>query len=387
VTKAIQVASAEEAVRTSEGTQFKLQNLLDHPAPRLRILSPAPNSTIKGTGSVTVKIALDAPPDPVTRIRISVNGRLYLDRGADYSTDFAPGEHEFEVPVKKGKNTIVITTYNETGWSNARDGTLTITSETLGNLDQRDTLHILAVGVTKYPKAPPLYNDLNSAGRDALAFVDEIKQRLGPLHLTVAPPVVLVDKGEGKSDGDPDRDHIITALENIRLRATANDTIAIFLSGHGANDGGNYRFLPTEAEHSAGRIRSSTVVAWNDIQEEIETTKGLRLLFVDTCHSGRSYNRLLSNQAYHANILAYSSSGPGQLAWEGKQHGFFTQAILEGLRGRASNGAGDVDTDTLYAYVKARVSELAKTRDPPKDQVPEFFKGRDAETYPLAVPN
>ena len=50
VAKAIQLASAEEAVRTSYGTEFKLSDLLARPAPRLRILSPAADSTVNSGG-------------------------------------------------------------------------------------------------------------------------------------------------------------------------------------------------------------------------------------------------------------------------------------------------------------------------------------------------
>jgi hypothetical protein len=46
VAKAIQLASAEEAVRSSYGTGFKLPDLLARPAPQLRILSPAPDASV-----------------------------------------------------------------------------------------------------------------------------------------------------------------------------------------------------------------------------------------------------------------------------------------------------------------------------------------------------
>jgi hypothetical protein len=83
VAKATQLASAEEAVRTSYGTQFKLADLLARPAPQLSILSPAADSQVDAPGSIAVKIALGMTLDPVTRIRIQVNGRQ-LD-------DFCPG--------------------------------------------------------------------------------------------------------------------------------------------------------------------------------------------------------------------------------------------------------------------------------------------------------
>ena len=44
VVKAIQLASAEEAVKQSPGTNFKLGDLLKKPVPRFRIVSPAANA-------------------------------------------------------------------------------------------------------------------------------------------------------------------------------------------------------------------------------------------------------------------------------------------------------------------------------------------------------
>jgi len=79
VAKAIQLASAEEAVRTSYGTEFKLSDLLARPAPELQILSPAADAFVTAPGSIAVKIALSPTPDLVTRIRIQVNGRQLED--------------------------------------------------------------------------------------------------------------------------------------------------------------------------------------------------------------------------------------------------------------------------------------------------------------------
>jgi hypothetical protein len=151
VAKAIELASAEEAVHTSYGTEFKLSDLLARPAPQLHILSPAPDASVTAPGRVTVSIALSATPDPVARIPIQVNGRQLDDFLPPTGPKFEPGEHEFSVPLAKGKNTIVVTALNEIGWSKVQDGTLTLTNEGAGELDKRGTLYILAVGVTKYP--------------------------------------------------------------------------------------------------------------------------------------------------------------------------------------------------------------------------------------------
>jgi WD40 repeat protein len=387
VAKAIQLASAEEAVRTSYGTSFRLSDLLARPTPRLRILSPAPDASVTAPGSVAVKIALSATPDPVNRIRIQVNGRQLDDFLPPTGPNFEPGVHEFNVPLAKGKNTIVVTALNEIGWSKVQDGTLALTNERVGELDKRGTLYILAVGVAKYPAIadwcrPQDTCDLNFTGEDAVAFAEAIERQLGPLHDRTVRRVLV----NGGTDADaPTAAHIIDAL-SILSDAKINDTVAVFLAGHGLNDGPNYRFVSTDATGAAGKIRASSIVPWYAIEEAIDQAKGRRLLFIDTCHSAGAYNERLGNTAYHANILAYSSARWDQEALESAEykHGLFTQALLEALKGEAdATHQGRVDTLRLNEYLQKRVPELAKALK--GEQNPQFFKGRDAETYTLAV--
>ncbi len=387
VAKAIQLASAEEAVRTSYGTEFKLSDLLAHPAPRLRIVSPAADSAVKTTAGVNVTVALDATPDPVTRIRIQVNGRQLDDFLPEDGPSFAAGDHPFPVPLAKGKNTIVVTALNEIGWSKVQDGTLTLTNESEGDLDKRGTLYILAIGVTKYPGVanmcrPKESCDLNFTGEDATAFADEMEKRLGALHNKVVRRVLV---NSGAAADAPTAANIIDALGILRS-AEANDTVAVFLSGHGVNDGPNYRFVPTDAAFADGVIKPSSIVPWYAIEEAIDGAKGRRLLFIDTCHSAGAYNQRLGNAAYYANILAYSSARWDQEALESEtvKHGLFTYALVEGMAGAADlNHDGRVDTAELAEYLRKRVPELAAKLK--AEQEPQFFRGRDAEIYPLAA--
>ncbi|MGO9545474.1 MAG: PDZ domain-containing protein [Rhodomicrobium sp.] len=389
VAKAIQLASAEEAVRTSYGTEFTLSDLLARPAPRLRILSPAAEATVNAPDSVAVKIALDATPDPVTRIRIQVNGRQLDDFLPKGGPKFEPGEHSFNVPLAKGKNTIVVTALNEIGWSKVQDGTLSLTNESAGGLDKRGTLYLVAIGVTKYPGiasrcAPEPDCDLSFTGKDAIAFADSLEQRLGALHDKVVRRVLV---NGGKPEDAPTAANIINAL-GVLSRAQPNDTVAVFLAGHGFNAGPNYRFASTDAADAGGMILPASVVPWYAIEEAIDGAKGRRLLFIDTCHSAGAYNERLGNAAYYANILAYSAARWDQLANESEDfgHGLFTQALVEGLSGKADlNHDGHVDTAELYDYLKKRVPELAAQMEGKPQQDPQFFKGRDAEVYTLAA--
>jgi WD40 repeat protein len=387
VAKAIQLASAEEAVRTSYGTQFKLSDLLARPAPQLSILSPTADSQVDAPGSIAVKIALGMTLDPVTRIRIQVNGRQLDDFLPGKGPSFSAGEHEFRVPLAKGKNTIVVTALNEIGWSKVRDGMVALTNFGPGDLDRRGTLYILAIGVSKYPgvprNCPPKPNcDLNLTGNDAIAFSGSVEQQLGKLHEKVVRRVLV---NEGASDGLPTAANIINAL-GMFARAQPNDTAALFLAGHGFNDGPNYRFVSTDATVADGIILPASVVPWYAIEEAVDGAKGRRLLFIDTCHAAGAYNERLGNSAYYANILAYSSARWDQEALESDamKHGIFTAALLEGLSGKAdARKAGHVDTVQLSEYLRERVPELAKPFR--HDQNPQFFRGRDAEVYTLAV--
>ena len=126
---------------------------------------------------------------------------------------------------------------------------------------------------------------------------------------------------------------------------------------------------------------------WYAFQEAIEGAKGRRILFLDTCHAGNSYNQRLSNDSYQANIIVYSAARWDQEALERSDlgHGLFTYAMVEGIEGQAAKGdnAGRVTTLGLRDFLLARVAEMAGKLG--HAQEPQYFRGRDAENYLLAT--
>jgi uncharacterized caspase-like protein len=161
--------------------------------------------------------------------------------------------------------------------------------------------------------------------------------------------------------------------------------VVLFISGHGKNDGPDYRFLATDASWADGALRGSTVVSWQILQGAIEAAKGRRILFIDTCHSGNAYNQRLGNAAYHANIVAYTAARFDQEAMEDPSlgHGLFTYAVVEGLEGKAVvPSRGEISTHSLAGYIVERVGAMAKALK--GEQVPQYFKGRDAQDFVLA---
>jgi uncharacterized caspase-like protein len=150
----------------------------------------------------------------------------------------------------------------------------------------------------------------------------------------------------------------------------------VFVSGHGINEGPNYRFAPTDASRrSDGTLLSASIVPWFAFQEAVESAKGRRILFLDTCHSGNSYNQRLSSDSYETNIIVFSAARWDQEALERADlgHGLFTYALVEGLEGKATKAGrgGPITTLALRDFLVARVAELASKFD--HQQEPPIF--------------
>jgi WD40 repeat protein len=385
VEKAIILASAEQAVREAPGTTFQLADLLRRPVPRFKVVSTTAGTDDR-SGRAIVRINVDASPDPVKAIRVQVNGRQVEEQTPDIGTGgFNSGEHVLSVPLAKGRNDIRITLSNAIG---DKAESLTVNRTVEGDLDRRGTLYILAIGVDKYPALGKTCGansdescDLSFSSSDARALVAAVEKRLRPSHNDVIKRV-LVNGADEKNL--PTASNILDAMDLLK-QSQENDTVLLFIAGHGFNDGPNYRFLATNAERLGEAFRSNTVVPWQILQEAIETAKGRRILFIDTCHSGNAYNQRLGNAAYHANIIAYTAARYDQEAIEDAKlgHGLFTYAVVEGLEGGGGlDTRRQISTRELADYVVKRVGALAKAAQ--GEQEPQYYKGRDAEDYVLA---
>ncbi len=386
VVKAIQLASAEEAVKQSTGTNFRLADLLAKPVPRFRIVSPAANASLAG-GTAQIDLALEETPDPVNLVRLYVNGVQVDARQPEegQGPGFKPGPLTFKVPLAKGSNLIRAVAVNGTGETSAE---VAVDSQSEGALDKRGTLRILAIGVDKYPGlgmacreldgVTPKSCDLDSAVSDATAFAKAMAAQLGPQHQKTV-STVLINGGES---GEPKAGKILDALDELRDGAEPNDTILLFVSGHGFHEDQDYYFVPTDAEFARARLRKSTAVPWDRFQSVLEGTSGRRFLFLDTCRSGNRYSQRLTNDAHEQNIVVYAAARWDQDALESAGGGLFTHALVEGVNGKAKDKAGEVRAESLRDYVRARVRELAKPFG--RDQEVQFVKGRDAQDYVLA---
>jgi WD40 repeat protein len=385
VAKAIELGSAEDAVRGAHGTEFKLTDLVTRAVPHLRILSPASPLLAKTSGEAAVKIALDATPDPVIRLRIQVNGRQLDDvlPGSGRAT-FPAGEQTIKVPLALGKNVIAITAQNAVGWSREEDATLRITSEGPGMLDRRGTLYILAIGAASNPalsdRCKPEPNcGLAYAPEDAEAFAASMDRSLGPSHGWVARRILITGK---RKEDEPTAANISEALSAFS-RTQPNDTVAVFIAGQGINEGQNYFFVPADAPPARNGPAPESALPWRVIEDAIANAKGRRLLFLDVNHSPGAYNPAFGAEAYYANVVVYSAARWNQQGRDIRAfgHGVFTQALIEGLSGAPeAKKSGRSGALQLREYLQRRIPELAK--EIRQIQQPEFVNRLDEEGFP-----
>lgn len=385
VERALVLGSAEKAIEDAEGTHVKLGELLGRSVPAFRITDPAGGSIAPEVAQV--RLAIEANADPIKLVNVTVNGaqvaRITPPTG---SGGISPGDLNLDVPLYKGHNDVRVALVNEVG---ERSETIALNRDGQGFLDERGTLYVVAIGVDKYPglgnRCGPKGKsgcDLRFAGDDARALADAVEQRLGRGHKSTVKRVLTND---GNPDNAPTTANILDAVDLFK-KAKENDTLVLFVAGHGVNDRGSYRFLASDSEWIGKSLRTSTVVTWFALQEALELAKGRRILVVDTCHSGNSYNPRLGNAAYHANIIAYTATRFDQLSLEDESvgHGLFTFAFLEAFDSEKSSTSESLSTKEMASYLARRVSELAKKRGAAQD--PQYFRGRDAEEYLLVGP-
>lgn len=171
--------------------------------------------------------------------------------------------------------------------------------------------------------------------------------------------------------------NILAALRKTFNGAKATETIFVYLAGHGAVEGNDYYFVPYDADIKS---LSETAVSLAEIKQLFDRTACQRVfLWLDFCHSGGILSR-----GTRVNDLAEIKrsigvvSGQGkiivaactstQLAYEdnkGIGHGFFTHALLRGLKGEAKSVQGEVTAFSLYEFIDHQLKD-------PK-QSPMFF--------------
>jgi hypothetical protein len=356
--RAVELGSSRQAVAEASGTQFALDDLLSRRPLDLTLAGIADGGTT-ATSPLALTLRIETNDDPLESYAVTVNGRQVTSEVRTLSGDL-PHELNLDIPLAAGDNQIEVVAQNAVGQSRQ---TLDIRHTGAEDLERRETLRILAIGVDDYPE---LGQNLTLAGADAKAIAQRIADTAGPLHRRVVTTVLA--KGEATP---PTAANIEAALAALRT-AGPRDTVVVFLAGHGVNDGPDYLFLPTDAALDGKAWRSSRVVKWQRLQEMLQSTRGRRIMLVDTCHAGNAFNSRLVKDAADASIVVLAATDADTLAEERSSlgHGIFTFAMLKGLAGAADLVADDrIRTRELAAFVGREVARLTKGQQKPQAHV------------------
>ncbi|MDH3582286.1 MAG: caspase family protein, partial [Hyphomicrobiales bacterium] len=390
VAEAIRLASAKAAVEKL-APQHDLQRMLAARPPEIILATPEPYSEeFRGAKMVTVFVKQGTYT--VDRYTISVNGISVKTA----RVDALPIDHPrppkgyivegFSVPLGDGENDITIKAFSQAGESAPIN--LRVSHAGEGPLDRRGTLHIVAIGVDKYPGLGQTCGssgnqscDLSYAGKDARLFAETIKRELGPRHSGGVKMRILAN--DAGPENQPTAANILNAIRDAVTDGPI-DTVALFIAGHGETGlDGNYYFLPTDIERKAGFEAVGTgrnILNWSQIQERITRSLGRKLIFLDSCQSGaagaaRAYNARLLEDARYENFVAFMAAGPNQYAIERDDvgHGLFTHVLSRGMKGAARRpGERSVRVTPLASYIAEQVRELSHGR-----QVPVFSAHQD----------
>jgi hypothetical protein len=261
-------------------------------------------------------------------------------------------------------------------------------------------IYAVIVGVSRYNDAEIAV--LKYAHRDAEAFAGFLGSSKGG---RVAPENIVLLTNEQATRGA-----IIKGLRQMFNKATDEDVVIFFFSGHGVPDPKITTDLylityDTDNENYAG-----TALLKDDVTRQFSSSKAkLKLFFADACHAGGSgiylgtkdnddelVNRLMTKivsikEPSWAAITASSSSEKSieDAKWGGG-HGVFTYELIKGLEGAADktsgqqvsakgNDDGIVTVRELFDFLSNAIPGETGDRQHPDKQ------GKNEDAFPVSA--
>ena len=338
-------------------------------APHVVITTPRDGKRVV-TNTIDLR-GIAADDRGVVSIDINVNGRRIdlHDRGIAVKGDNTQREFYVAVPLKTGRNEIVVTALdNENLTSEPKSITVFYEKE-------KGEIWAAVIGINNYRHV----RKLDYARNDASAFADYLRTNLD----------IEADHLFELYDGHATKRNIQSLLgTQIRSKAGREDTVLIFFAGHGApeesetsldGDGIEKYILPCDANTTD---LYTTAIPMDEIARIFRRIKAERVIFLaDCCYSGQSGGRTPLSRT-RANIsdafLDRLSKGKGRIIITASsasevskesddlKHGYFTYYLLKGLKGAADvDGDGFIDVNEISSYLNREVPEATGQRQHP----------------------
>lgn len=210
--------------------------------------------------------------------------------------------------------------------------------------------YVLSTGVSNYEGE---VNDLHQTTKDAKAFKELMSNKSRDISLLTS--------------SYANHDNILKTLKTIAASTQEDDVLIFFYSGHGSSDGSLYTY--------SGPLRYDEIVT---VLRSARARK--KFCFIDACFSGACGNALMQNgQMAYDDICFLVSSRPNETSAEHPVvgAGFFTQALIQGMRGKADgNKDRKVTIAELFKYVSYDVTKRSQ-----KTQHPQLFAKKNLQDF------
>jgi WD40 repeat protein len=327
--------------------------------PRVTITSPATSGLRLDKPDLTIEaVAEGSGPDPVTALQLLLDGRPYpAETGRKTLENARAGKTapvSWKVQLPAGRHRLSIEAQTEKSSGNSEE--LWVTNATP---PAQPRLFVLLVGINQYAN----FNKLNCAVQDAEAL-----EKVFLAH--ARPPLFAAVQTKLLKDKDATRDGILAGLGWLKDNVKEQDVAVVCYAGHGDTDKGQFHLVTVDA--TAGKL-AETAVSGAELKARLAALKSRRvLMLLDACHSGAigsdqlELARDLKGSDCGVAVLCAAEEKEVSLESEKEGHGYFTKALLAGLKGDAGkNGAGEITLALLYAFVDARVPEDTQDRQHP----------------------
>jgi hypothetical protein len=226
----------------------------------------------------------------------------------------------------------------------------------------------LVIGVDEYQDTQ--INKLEGASNDAKMLADALIQYGG-----FPPDQIILFTSDQPSERRPTRGNILRRLSNLRSIVPKDGLLLISFSGHGIDRNGRPYLLPSDAQVSGdGALLEETGISAEVIRDWVRQTGIAQVvLILDACRNNptagrgtanstltgayvRGFNFDVRNREVNAFVTLYATE-VGQVAYEFKERkqGYFTWALVEGLKGGAANEQGEITLAGLVKYLQDAV--------------------------------
>jgi len=181
----------------------------------------------------------------------------------------------------------------------------------------------------------------------------------------------------------PTKFNIEQAFQQVAAKVGPNDSFWFYFSGHGTSIDKISYLLPEDTR--LGPNEATTMISVSDLRKRMQAIPARnRVLVLDSCHSGSakgpgdkaaSWEGILGNLP---GVVTMAACEVDQSAIDTGKGSLFTNYLLEGVLGRATEGNGPITIGSLERFVKTKVTAESLGK-----QTPVFLYAKQADV-PIA---